>query len=227
MKFAIFTYYNFQIDPEIPRHQHAVIQKLLEGTSHIDFCPLQYNGKDGEIYPDQVINYGLNELFDKGYENVLILDVDCIPMDIDSIAYTFGRATQGKLVGNAQRSHYIENDEHIFIGSSCICVNKNVFEKLGKPSFSPTTRGDIGEELTFLAEEKGIPVEIYIPESYEASPAGATSWALKGDLPHYGIGTTFTNDTGRAKFYHLFESRTNLNVARFVAKCNEVLKSDK
>lgn len=227
MKFAIFTYYNFQINPEISKHQHAVIQKLLAGTTHIDFMPLHYNGKDGDVYPDQAINYGINELFNNGYDNVLILDVDCIPLSIEAIAYTFGRATQGYLVGNAQRSHYIENDEHLFIGSSCLCLSKTTFEKLGKPDFCPTSRGDIAEELTYLAEEKNIPIEMYLPESYEASPAGAASWALKGDLPHYGIGTTFKNDTSYAKFYHLFESRHNLNVDRFIAKCMEILKSDK
>lgn len=224
MKFAIFTYYNFQINPEIPKHQHTVVQTLLQGTTHIDFMPLQYNGKDGDVYPDQAINYGLNELFKNGYDNVLILDVDCIPLNIETIAYTFARATQGYLVGNAQRSHYIENDEHIFIGSSCLCLSKTTFEKLGSPSFSPTKRGDIAEELTYLAEEKGIPLEIYLPESYEASPAGATSWALKGDLPHYGIGTTFKNDNGYAKFYHLFESRHNLHVDKFINKCKTVLE---
>ena len=223
LKNAIFTYSNFQINPEIAENQKKVVETMCQGIA--DFHPLFYNAPNDKVYPDQVIDYGLNELFyNQSYDNVLILDIDCIPLNPHALSDIFYRASQGILVGNAQRSHYIENDEHIFMGSSCICINKQVYEQLGKPSAGPTKRGDIIEEFTYLAEEKNIPIEIYYPHSYEASPYAATSWALKGDLPHYGIGTTF-GDT-HPRFYHLFESRTNLNVPKFVSKCNEVLKLD-
>lgn len=222
MKNAVFTYFNHQISPEIVSHQRQVISKILSGTD-VDFHPLQYNANDGDVYPDQVINYGLNTLFEQGYDNVLILDVDCIPLNVGAITYTFGRASQGTLIGNIQRSHYIENDEHLFIGSSCCCVNKTIFEQLGKPSFGPTARGDIGEELVYLAEDKNIPIEFYIPQSFEHKPYGAESWALRGDMQHYGIGTTFINLDGHPMFYHLFESRTNLHVEKFVNKCKAIL----
>ena len=106
-----------------------------------------------------------------------------------------------------------------------MCVNRTVFESLGKPSMTPTIRGDIGEEFTYKAEELNIPIEFFYPESYEASPYGAKSWALKGDLPHYGIGTTFESEDKRPRFYHLFESRTNLHVDKFVSKCESVLNT--
>jgi hypothetical protein len=224
-KNAIFSYFNFQINPEIAHYQQPVVSKLVKDIG-IDYHPLQYNAKDGDMYPDQVIDYGLNELFyNQKYDNVLVLDIDCIPLDQAALTRVFYLASRGTLVGNVQRSHYINNDEHLFVGSSCMCINKQVYEQLGKPSMSPTSRGDIGEEFVYRADELGVPVEFFYPHSYEASPYGVTSWALKGDLPHYGIGTTFGDD--RPRFYHLFESRTNLNVHRFVAKCQEVLNSDK
>jgi hypothetical protein len=223
-KNAIFTYCNFQINPEIAENQKKVVEKLCEHIA--DFHPLFYNAPNDKVYPDQVIDYGLNELFyNQRYDNVLVLDIDCIPLNQAALTRVFYQSSRGVLIGNAQRSHYIENDEHIFIGSSCMCINKQVYEQLGKPSMSPTSRGDIGEEFVYRADELGVPVEFFYPHSYETSPYGATSWALKGDLPHYGIGTTFGD--GRPRFYHLFESRTNLNVHRFVAKCQEVLNSDK
>lgn len=225
MKNAIFSYHNHQINPEIPKYQKLVIDKLIKDIG-IDFHPLFYNANDGDIYPDQVINYGLNELlYNQKYDNVLVLDVDCIPLTQQALTYIFQNASRGMLIGNAQRSHYIENNEHIFIGSSCICISKSVFEKLGKPSMVPTKRGDIAEEFVYIAEEKNIPIEFFYPQSYEASPYGATSWALKGDLPHYGIGTTFESIDGRARFYHLFESRTNLHVDKFISKCETVLNT--
>jgi len=225
MKNAIFSYCNHQINPEIPKYQKLVIDKLIKPIG-VDFHPLFYNANDGDIYPDQVINYGLNELiYNQKYDNVLVLDIDCIPLSQQSLTHIFFRAGANVLIGNAQRSHYLENNEHIFIGSSCMCVNRTVFDKLGKPSMAPTVRGDIGEELTYLAEEKNVPIEIFYPQSYEASPYGVESWALKGDLPHYGIGTTFESDDKRPRFYHLFESRTNLHVDKFISKCESVLNT--
>jgi hypothetical protein len=224
-KNVVFSYYNFQINPDIANYKEQVMSKLISNTD-IKYMPLQYNAKDGDIYPDQVINYGLNELFySQNYDNVLVLDIDCIPLNVHAMHYVFEKANDGVLIGNAQRSHYIQNNEHVFIGSSCMCVNRTVYEKLGKPSMVPTARGDIGEEFVYLAEEKNIPIEIFYPQSYEASPYGAESWALKGDLPHYGIGTTFESSDGKSKFYHLFESRHNLHVDKFISKCELVLNT--
>ena len=225
MKNAIFSYCNHQINPEIPKYQKLVIDKLVKDIG-VDFHPLFYNAPNDKIYPDEVINYGLNELiYNQKYDNVLVLDIDCIPLSQQSLTHIFFRAGANVLIGNAQRSHYLENNEHIFIGSSCMCVNRTVYEALGKPNMAPTVRGDIGEELTYLAEEKNIPIEIFYPQSYEASPYGAESWALKGDLPHYGIGTTFESSDGRPRFYHLFESRTNLHIDKFISKCESVLNT--
>jgi hypothetical protein len=225
MKNTIFTYCNHQINPAIAENQQKVVSKFIEGTG-IDFNPLKYNADCNDLFPDQVIDYALNVLFyEQGYDNVLILDIDCIPLSVHALDYVFGKASSGTLIGNAQRSHYIENDEHIFIGSSCICLNKSLFERLGKPSFHPTTRGDIAEELVYIAENQSEPIEFLIPHSYEASPYGAKDWALTGDLRPYGIGTTFMTKDGTPMFYHLFESRTNLNVERFIAKVTQVLQA--
>ena len=225
MKNCIFSYHNHQINPEIPKHQKLVLEKLTKDMS-MDYHPLFYNANDGELYPDQVIDYGINELFyNQMYDNILILDIDCIPLDTGALLRVFQQSSRGILIGNVQRSHYIENNEHLFIGSSCMCLSKRVYEALGKPKMTPTTRGDIGEEFTYKAEESNVPIEFFYPLSYEASPYGAKSWALKNDLPHYGIGTTFESIDKRPRFYHLFESRTNLHVDKFITKCQSVLNS--
>lgn len=229
MKNTIFTYFNFQINSDIPRYQHDVIEKLTL-NQNIDFNPLFFNAEagdqsEGKLYPDDVINYGLNELFyNQGYDNVLILDVDCIPLNIEALQYTFNRATEVSLIGNAQRSHYLQNNEHIFIGSSCLCINRSTYETLGKPSAAPTPRGDIAEEFMYLSEQRLLPTELYVPDSYEESPYGATDWALTGDMKHYGIGTTFVRQHDmHPMFYHLFESRTNLHIDKFINKCKTIL----
>jgi hypothetical protein len=153
----------------------------------------------------------------------LILDIDCIPLSKSAVKYTFERASSGYLIGNIQRSSYIENQNHLFVGSSCLCLNKYTFEKIGKPSAVPTKRGDICEEWTYLAEQHDVPIEFYVPDNYEASPYGAENWTLTNEYKPYGIGTTFTNIMDNPMYYHLFESRTNLNVELFVKKSVSIL----
>lgn len=223
MRNAIFSYCNFQINPEIAEIKQQVMDKLLYGTNY-EYRFLRYNLPDGQMFPDDVMNYAIPTLFDEGFDNILILDIDCIPLNQEALEYVFERADQGVLIGNVQRSHYIDNNAHLFIGSSCLCLNKEVFEKLGKPNFCPTVRGDIAEEFVYLAEEKNIPIEFFVPHDYEASPHGAKEWALDGKMNPYGIGTTFMRETGEETFYHLFESRHNLHVDKFINKCKSVLE---
>lgn len=226
MKKAIFTYRNFQIDPRIAEYQEKVIDKVIGVQRNgIDFRPLFYNAKDGDHFPNQCIDYGLKTLFfEEDYDCVLILDIDCIPLNNPALYWSFEKALmEGKLVGNVQRSLHLNNNQHLFVGSSCLCISRDTYLALGNPSADCTPRGDICEEFTYRAEEQGIPVEFYVPQSYEASPYGVSEWPLSEGLKPYGIGTTFEDSTGHPMFYHLFESRHNLHVDRFIKKCEEVL----
>lgn len=224
VKKAIFTYCNFQINPDIKQYQRMVIDKFIQNTD-IEFKFLNYNAPDGELFPDDAIHYGLGTLYNEGYTNILILDIDCIPLSQEALLYTFEQSVNKVLIGNIQRSNYIQNDKHVFIGSSCLCIDKELHEQLDNVLFHPTKRGDIAEELTYKAEEYDKSIEFYVPDSFEALPAGGEAWPLREPYKDYGIGTTFVRQSdNKPMFYHLFESRTNLNVERFITKCRNVLE---
>lgn len=225
-KRAIFSYCNFQIDPRIPKAQSPVI--FAFGGELANHEPLNYNAPDGQVFPDQVIDFGVKTLFDeKKYDTILILDIDCVPLSKQALEYTFEQAESGVLVGDIQRSNHLNNDEHVFVGSSAFCFTKEMYNDFNRLSFACTNRGDIGEEYTFVAEERNIPVEMYMPKHFQAAPYGCDYWPLKTGMPHYGIGTTFVNKNGDEMFYHLFESRTNLNVELFLDKCKSLMESIK
>lgn len=223
-KRAIFTYCNPDVDRKISQLQG----KIIETYNKIPNCKyefLMYNAKDGEVVPDQVIDYGLQELFYKNnYQSVLILDIDCIPLNEEALEYIFTEAEKGKIVGNVQRSNHLQNDQHVYVAPSCICLTRDMFEKLGSPSFKITNRGDIGEELTYLAEQNNVEVEMFMPGHYEKLPYGDEKpWDLKDDMPKYGIGTTFVNKEGKEMFYHLFQSRLNYFSDLFFLKCAKLM----
>jgi hypothetical protein len=226
-KRTIFSYANFQIDDKIKKLQSDVIGKFNQSLG-AKYEYLEYQGADGEIIPHQVINYALKELFfHRYYQTVLILDIDCIPLSTHALQYTFEQAEKGILIGNAQRSNHLDNDEHVYVAPSAMCLTKEMFIDLDFPDFYPDhIKCDVGERLTYIAEEKGIPVEIYGPDNYECSPTGAEYWPLNSNYKNYGIGTTFVNYKNEEMFYHLFEARTNNFNKNFYDKCQGILKND-
>lgn len=224
---AIFTYSNFQVDPIIRELQEKVINKFNSGK--YDYKYLYYNAPDGQIIPSQVIDYGLKELFNQGYTNVLILDIDCVPLSFGVLDYVFDQASKGILIGNAQRSNHIENNQHVYPAPSAICFSLDTFNKLGNLSFAPTNRGDVGEELAYAAEYLNIKIELFLPKSYEDLPINpdrskcSLPWDLADGMPKFGIGTTFVNNN-MEMFYHLFQSRVHIYNHLFISKCNQILQ---
>ena len=65
------------------------------------------------------------------------------------------QAEKDILIGNAQRSMHIENDEHMYIGSPCLCLSKNLYEKFGRRSFAPDhIKGDTCESILTMQRSK-------------------------------------------------------------------------
>jgi hypothetical protein len=224
---AIFTYSNHQIEDRIGYLQRQVINKF-DADERYKYEYLHYKKPDGEMTPDQVIDYGIQKLFyEDNYDTILLLDIDCIPLNSAALDYTFKRAEQGVLIGNVQRSNHLDNNKHIYPAPSCIALTKQMYEKLGKPSFNVTTRGDIGEELAYIAEQKGIEIEMFMPRQHEEVPYWNTGerklWDLADGQPQFGIGTTFVDKNGNEMFYHLFQSRLNVFNDLFFLKCASIL----
>jgi len=224
MKSCILTTYNFQVEQLIIDKHLEVMRKLTQDTDLVYF-PLRYNLPNRYISHSETLDYGISILMEEGYDNFLILDVDCIPLSTESLLYTFDKIKQDVLIGNVQRSMHIENNKHVYIGSSCIGFSKNVFDRLGRPSFAPTVRGDTAEELTYLAEEHNIELEMFRPIHYERDPLNGPAWELETSDSKYGVGTTFANKDNLSMFYHLFESRVHVHNHLFYKKCNDVLYS--
>ena len=157
-----------------------------------------------------------------GYDVILFLDVDCIPLSKKAIEHYLERAACGVLIGNIQRSNHIENDQHVFAAPSALAISVETYLKLGCPSAAATRRGDVVEELTFRAEERGVPVEMVLPSRFDRAPVDCESWALKDGMPVYGCGTTYTDPQLGDLFWHCFQIVSQQRFFR--AKCIEVLR---
>ena len=219
---AILSYYDKDMDKYLIDYHRKVMEKFKDIADYYPLsCP---KGKD-EVIHYQGLDYGVAKLFDEGVENILILDTDCIPLSLYALEYTFNRSEDDVLIGNAQRSMHIDNDEHMYIGSPCLCLSKRIYEDFGRKTFAPDhIKADTCEYYSYYAEEKGCPMEIYMPKSYIRDDLGV-KWDLGKGRGNYGIGTTYVNDGGVEMFFHLFNSSQLRYNAYFYDKCDEVLKT--
>jgi hypothetical protein len=171
------------------------------------------------------VDYFLNQWIpesDNKFDTVIVLDVDCIPLHDKAFEYMLIKANEGTLIGNIQRSNHIENNQHVFVAPSAMAFTYEMYKNMGSPSFMETARGDVAEELTYISESKGIPLEFFMPVRYDASPAECEFWPLADGMPVYGIGTTFAAKDGPEVFWHNFQIR--FNQERFVQKCKSILE---
>ena len=158
------------------------------------------------------------------HDMILFLDIDCIPLCEEANDYFLAEAAKGKIVGNIQRSNHIQNSQHLFAAPSALALSVDTYRTIGKPSAVETSRGDVGEEYTFAAEEKGIPIELILPSRYENSPFECKCWPLKVGMPTYGLGTTFTHREIGDLFWHNFQITRPGQQDNFQRKCASILK---
>jgi len=169
------------------------------------------------------------------HDVLMFLDVDCLPLNQDAIDCFIKEASEGKLVGNIQRSNHIQNNQHVFAAPNAIAIHKDVFEKIGRPSAIPTQRADVAEEYTYAAEQHGVGVRMFYPLGFEEAPAECPSWPLADGMPHYGRGTTFGftkscpfapwDHADMPLFWHQFQSFHPGQQAKFWKKAQSLLDS--
>lgn len=210
------------VDQRTVEMQRAVVTKF--NKSNVQFYHLLTDGSHGKTM-DQVVPM----LKDRGHDAIMFLDIDCVPLNYSAIDYMFHQAYNGKLVGDAQRSNHIENGQHVFCGAHNITFTIANYEKMGNPTFEPTPRGDVAEELTWRARERNIEVETLMPIRYDAPPirmAWETNaepfWRLADGMPNYGIGTTYGKDD-EDMFWHCWQIFHPGQQERFEKKCKEIL----
>lgn len=227
MKPVIFTSFNNDIDPRFYEYQAKIMKKFgLEKIYH----PLKYEFHYSIMTHGDVLNKFVNSLFyEHGFDCILIMDIDCIPLSREGIEKVFEYAEDGCLVGNIQRSNHIQNNKHLYAASSFICFTKDLYRQIGRPSFLPSDEGDTCEQLTYNAErffENPKNCVILLEPGKIDAPIDdqGNYWELDGNMK-YGIGTEFLLNDEPVN-YHLFASRLHMFNHYFFQKCEDVLSEN-
>jgi len=203
-KLFITSFYMDNIPPEALKAQRDVVSMFGNHVEQVRFDDSHQEAIDRFL---SCLSWG-------PLDRVLILDVDAVPVRADSVRRLLEIIDRGHLVGCAQTANHKRKD-HVYAGPFCVGLARETWERLGRPSFGNTGRSDVGEELTWKAEEKGVPFTLLLPTSIE-SPR----WNLAGG-GKFGLGTGYGLD-GVELFWHAFESRYDSD--RFIRKCGELIK---
>lgn len=147
---------------------------------------------------------------------VLFVDNECVPLKREAVMEAIHWAGQHKsFLGLAQASNHINKGLHVFAAPAFLAIDRSAWMKLGQPSCRPTARGDAAEELSWRAEENGLPYKAWYPTHYQHSSREGL-WRL-GNYGTYGIGSVFAD-----RIFHLNQGRFADNVELFVKVCTDI-----
>ena len=236
---CIVSIFRKNVDPYTVGLQKSVVEKFNpKKIKHYQFqlelphgVAIDYFWTQNGVAIDKFMEATGNRDVPQGsaHDAVLILDIDAIPLCERAIEKFFDAAYAGKLIGNAQRSNHLDNDNHLFAASSCAAISLGTFVSIGRPSaYENPPRSDVLEEYTWEAERAGVEVELLMPKRFERPPVRfewegeqPPYWNLKDDI-NYGVGTTFGDDEGDL-FYHQFQICQADHQKMFQQKCEQVL----
>ncbi len=199
---AVVAFYMANISTRVVLAQ----RRILKAFAPPDVAILQIETAEGHGTAMQ------NFIRQTRYRTILFLDIDCIPLNRQSIGKLIKFAEGGELAGAVQRASHIRNDGHLYVGPFCMALTTTLYREIGEPTFQETSRGDVGEELTYAMEERGCPVHFLWPTSVEQPIWPLTETVL------FGPGTTYEDS-----FWHAFHIRERISQQRFATRCEEIL----
>lgn len=135
---------------------------------------------------------------------IIIVDIDCIPLNSLAIDRAIESAQQGNIFGCAQSANHI-NPDYVYAGPMFMALTGKTWRSIGQPSLVADTEFDVGGRLSFVAQQAGRSLDVVYP-----SDVAVPKWLL-GERYIFGPFTIYENS-----FLHLFESRNKDLVNCFV-----------
>ena len=238
LKVGVYSPYFENCLPQYMEYQLKVFEKLnvnLNQCLHTKTCPQTNMVRHGEF---------LNEISrSEEVDYLVFFDVDAIPLKENFLEILIKRIHGKKaILGIEQKSNHVDVDnakkwggfnskqfselkstKQCYAGPACFVISKDTYQYLGEPSYNETFRSDCGEELSWIARDKGVEVQ-YIKFTSCEIPM----WPLREGVK-FGIASDYED-----LVFHNFQARLsdtdllvkNPRVNYFINKCETVLNND-
>ncbi|MEE3663326.1 hypothetical protein V2I52_15510 [Brenneria sp. g21c3] len=195
----IFSFYWNNIDPRLVNSQRKVFQSFgLTIEQH------NRHGMDHGLWMEEILNTA------KDNEIIIIVDIDCIPLNREAVQKAIDVAQSGAVFGCAQSANHIDH-RYIYAGPMFFAIKAETWRALGRPSMQASDKFDVGGQLTAAALQNNVNIEMVYP-SHSAVP----KWLL-GDKYIYGLFTIYEDG-----YLHLFESRNKAMIECFIEIADEI-----
>ena len=207
MKVYTSTFYKSNISPYLLFYQKQVFKML--GIELHQIC-------DNDITHGDFMTRTLRDV-DADY--FVIFDIDCIPLKPEAIIKVLSQVKDNKtLAGCAQTASHFNDGKNVYIGPCFFAISKALYLDLAAPDLNRNEELEVdpGGVLTKLAKEKGYALKYWYPTDIEEE-----KWKLYPD-GMFGIGTTY-----ESLVYHLFESRYDQNIVKFIKKSKQTITNNK
>ncbi|MBA0197059.1 hypothetical protein H0249_11085 [Pectobacterium brasiliense] len=158
----------------------------------------------------------MTDILDNTPENdvVIIVDIDCIPLNENAVKKAIVSARNGHIYGCAQSANHIDYN-YIYAAPMFLALTGKTWRGVGRPTLLANTEFDVGGKLTLVAKNAGYSVDLVYPTDY-----AVPKWLL-GDTHVYGLFTIYNND-----YLHIFESRNKYLIECFIDIANEIISKE-
>jgi hypothetical protein len=186
----------------------AILNAQRSAFAHLGI-PLVQDLQDGMAH-----GAWMDDLLARAGDDLLVIcDIDAVPLNAAAFDRLVAFAQDGRVAGLAQTSNHLEMPDKIYAGPMFLALRRSVWRDLGCPSMAPSKQYDAGQLLSRVAEERGVPVEVVLPNT-----CLKPMWNLAGRRV-FGIGTFY----GENDFFHLFQSRKKRNIRLFQEVCADMV----
>ena len=201
--FRIFSFYNNNVQPQIPRYQKAVFKHFGLDVHYVI---------NDEYSHGDFLNYVCRNFTNSDF--LIFFDVDCIPVKrkwIDALIADL--LYPDSICGAAQTANHLRDGKNLYVSPFFFGISTAYLKKLNYPDMRVTEDMDAGQNLTEQIRLHNGNIHYWWPTSIEEE-----QWTLYHPKhTKFGLGTTYNN-----LIYHAFFSRVDLS-KRFINKCKIVL----
>ena len=192
-------------------HWNNVDSRVVRGQSDV----FHHFGLSIEQHRRDRLNHGvfLDEIIRDLEQDttLLIVDIDCVPLNPEIVERAFTFAEAGGIIGCAQVASHIDW-MRIYAAPMFFAISQKTWEELGRPSFHKSPTGDVAQDLHDIAAKMDRRIEHLHPTA-----CLIPKWRL-ADRGCYGIGTFYQGGV-----FHLFELRSAKYNALFVKICDDIV----
>jgi hypothetical protein len=219
MKIGIYSYYNEDLNSEIPDLQKKVFDKFkLKITQIAGKSALKNNYDfDYEDHPNALTNIinSSNEDF------IIFFDIDCVPLSYNFYDILINQIKDNNtLAGAIQCANHIDKNKS-YVSPAFCGFSKQLYYDCNKPSFNTDRTAITGCDNMQRFTEVCLKMNKNILY-WNVTHGGNEKWDIKSHNTKFGNGTIYEN-----LIYHQFEIRYEENHKSFINKCKYILNYEK